>query len=587
MGPIRPIGPILFALAIAAYSDPAVPTKHEDWHKLAQAGAKMQIKCAGFFGAGGVETFAGVARLSNGDIAVFGNSWGPPFPDDPKATVMGSDHLVELTLHPVGLDKGGKGRPLPPPELHPNRTGFLVQYAPDLRRIVNLTRFGWGAATMDAGIAAPDGGLIVAGTASEHFESIAKSANAKRLPPPNDPARCFGPLVYEGVKMAGNVYVGKLKADRGGFDWLWVLEGFRRPPARIFTASDGGVVFESNYEVLRISANGATCVSLAVLRTPARGENVFLAGVGPTDGSLLVAGSRMHNLEVEAHLGARFSSVREPAIDLLAPDGKLASRLYNWPVALTANPRLQLNSACSIAAACFFPDGRLAFAGQALGTNTLLETNPADLTQRCRPGKFVLKPVYDPNPWGRKPPSSAQVVTVSPGSWSDSTCVPWVAMDGILPNEVTVRGILGMRDGRVALWGESGRWLLQTETNIFRACDHVQYARQDVRESTVATRASGKPKILALGGEGPFLTVFDPEFAGLAWSSALPGCRVMGVVELQDALAVVSTCIPATIPQYPETPPGMENRPPAAGTPWTQFGGGYSDGHIFILGGAK
>jgi hypothetical protein len=547
----------------------------------------MEIKRAGFFGAGGIEEFTGITSLPGGDIVAFGNSWGAPFPDDPKPFVLGTENAVDLPLFPKGLDKDGKGRALPPPERHPNRTGFVVQYAPDLSRIVSVMRFGWGVATVDAGVAGKDGGLIVAGAASSHFDGVAKDAKAKRVAQPNDPARCFGPLIFESARLAGNVYVGRLNANRTGFDWVWVLDGYRTPPVRLHPAPDGGVVFESNYEIFRLAADGSACTSLGVLTTPARGANVAVAGVSPDSGAILVAGGRVHNHEREAHLGTRFSSVVEPALDLLSPDGKLASRLYHWPLSLTRNPKIGLKAPCSINAACFFPDGRIAFAGQARGTNTLLETNPADLTQRCRPGKLPLNPARNPSPWAPPPPPGIQVVVTTPGAWSNSVRNPWVAMDGIMPAEVTARGMLGMRDGRIVLWGESGRWLLQTVTNVFRAYEHVKYSQQDFRSTTVESQGSGKPKTLALGGEGPYLTVFHKDFDGLAWSSALPGCRVAGAVETPQGLAVVSLCNPSSIPRYDGTPPGMENQPPAVNTPWTKFGGGYSDGHILILGGAK
>jgi hypothetical protein len=160
-------------------------------------------------------------------------------------------------------------------------------------------------------------------------------------------------------------------------------------------------------------------------------------------------------------------------------------------------------------------------------------------------------------------------------------------MDGILPAQVGARGMLGMRNGRLALWGESGRWLLQTETNVFRAYEHVKYSQQDFGRSTVAAHGDGKPRILGMGGEGPYLAVFQKNLDGLAWSSALPGCHVAGAVETDRGLAVVSLCVPDSTPKYANTPPGMENRPPAMNTPWTKFGGGLSDGHILLLGGAK
>jgi hypothetical protein len=584
------MGPILLSLALAtlAYgaSKPA-PKTHEEWHPLLRDGADMRIERAGFFGAGGVEAFSGVCVLPGGEIAAYGNSWGAPFPEDPKPSVLGDDHPVDLPLFPGGFDKDGKGLPLPPPRLHPNRTGFIVRYAPDLGRIASVMRFGWGVATIDAGLAGKDGGMVVAGAASAHFDAIAGDAKAKRVPAPNDPIRCFGPLLFETARLAGNVYVGRLNAKQTGFEWLWVLEGYRVPPSAIHPAPDGSMVFECNYELFRVAADGSTCASLGVLTTPARGATLSLAGVRPDNGQLVVAGGRMYSHAYEAHLGTRFSSVVEPVLDMLAPDGKLASRLYHWPTSLTANRRINLRTSCSIVAACVFPDGALAFAGQARGTNTLLETNPADLTQRCRPGGFQLNPAYNPSPWAPPPPAALQLVVTTPGEWSKGVRAPWVAMDGILPAQVAARGMLGMRDGRLALWGESGRWLLQTETNVFRAYDHVKYLSQDFSRSVPEMQASGRPKILAVGGEGPYLTVFDRDLAGLAWSSALPGCRVAGAVETDRGLAVVSMCVPDSIPKYAETPPGMENRPPAMNTPWTKFGGGLSDGHILLLGGAK
>ena len=117
------------------------------WHNRVKKTATMDITAATFFGTKSPEEFLGVIETPDGEIVALGNSWGPPLPKGiPDEQVLGTDGSWDVPLYPLDQDRDEKGNLAPPPEKNPNRTGIMVFYSADLKKIRKLVRFGWGIA---------------------------------------------------------------------------------------------------------------------------------------------------------------------------------------------------------------------------------------------------------------------------------------------------------------------------------------------------------------------------------------------------------------------------------------------------------
>jgi len=237
--------------------------RYEQLTNWAKQGPKLEPVAATYFGGEGVEEFVAVHGLADGRVVAFGNSWGPGFPDTPRPTVLGSGQRAGLD--PAAQD--GKGRERVD-ELSPDRTGFVVFYAPKLARIESVVRFDWGIGSITAAAVAEDGSIYLAGNSSPMFDKLAKPKSIQPDPavfePPTDKKQLrrwqrtgpnWGPVKHRGVNLAGNVYVAKLSPDAKRFEWAWVLAGFRDAPDRLWLGDNGDVTFSCR-GVQRISNNG-------------------------------------------------------------------------------------------------------------------------------------------------------------------------------------------------------------------------------------------------------------------------------------------------------------------------------------------
>ena len=300
----------------------AVAASESDWRARIAAGSKARVSTASFFGGTGAESFAGVVGCPEGGVLAYGNSWGPPFPAATvSAAVLGRDVPCDLPLFQGGTPGDDYPYDVPPAAYHAGRTGFFVRYAADLRRVEAVTRFGWGVATVDAALRPADGGLITAGMARDGFADAVKKQRAviRRFPAGQGPA--YGTVTYGDVLMPGDVYVARWRETLDGWDWVWLLEKHVDPPARLFEAPGGGIVFECR-GVKRIRADGQSLDAISDPDAPSQTQGRFLAGVSPRSGNLLFAGWRLSRSGQKEWLG--------PLLEERGPDGEAVTRYYDW-----------------------------------------------------------------------------------------------------------------------------------------------------------------------------------------------------------------------------------------------------------------
>jgi len=513
------------ALAGAATAGPA-PAEVAVRAQVA-AGPKLRATAVVNFGGAGTEHFAGVLSRPNGEILAFGNSWGPPFPG--TAHVLGADAARDVPLFSGGTPTDEMPLEVLPGAEHPNRTGFLVAYAPDLKSVKGVTRFGWGVATVDAAVLLPDGGLVTAGMAREGFTAVAGKAH--RLP-------------GQGPKGA-DVYVARWRDDLQGLAWVWVLEQHGTAPARLYSGSDGRVVFDCG-GVKTISADGATLTPME-LPAPMANEERFLRGVNPKSGALLLAGwTRSGKPEW-------FGPLVEER------DGARATRFYDWRVSLAWQPTIDLTASAGITQAEYWPDGRVLLGAPLQRGRSVLERHPWDLTVPAKGrgvaaeelASYANRPAYGAT-------AHCRLAQFDPQQPGDCLFATWTGVSAEGPDraseELTLDGLRPVGSDYIAVWGMSGGALLST------------VPAQSIAAGMEAT-AKWKQRLLT-----PYVTVFGKEFAGVRWSGLWPRGTVSGVARTARGVVVAGWQRLAWKHELYELLPGT----PA-------FGGGLADGQLLLL----
>ncbi len=559
-----------FAAAAAIVAAEPQLLSNEAWHKKFSVERVMQISAATFFGAGGVERFDGVSFASDGRILAFGNSWGEPFPRKPVPDVIGTDQPWDVPLYAPGMDRDAQGDPVGPLDINPNRTGFFVLYSADLSKVQKVVRFGWGAGSIDAVLARRGaGGVVLAGTATGRFSVPAATVNTLK---PGDDINFYGRTVYEHIVNPGDVYVGQLNRGLTGFEWIWILQAHQRPPKALFEAPDGSVVFDC-VGIKRITANGRALQELPCRTVLDAADERFLAGVHPVNGNLIFGGARISR--------NRFQSWRAPLLEQHSADGEFQRRYYDWIVDLVNNPVVDTPADAGLSAACVMPDGRIAVTGVGTGHASVLSFNPLNIMQPL--GKTGIGFSADAEPRFQREGNFierlAHLAVFDPSDTAAGAYTLWCAFEGYRPRPATVEGMKGLPDGRLVIWGQSAKWLVQTTTDYFRAADQVvmEY-NHHLRPHSPRLNPDGKEIKLGVGGTGPYSAIFDAELGSLLWSSAMAGCYIADVAEHQGRIAIVSQAV------IPADGWSDGNRPAVTdGAAQTTPGGGWSDGHIFLL----
>lgn len=477
--------------------------RHLDWHKRVTQGPKMDITAATFFGAAGVEEFVGVAADPEGRIVAYGNSWGPPFPDTVAPRVIGIDQLWNVPLYVPGTEVDRKGRPQPPPATNPNRTGFLVFYSRDLTQVQEIVRFGWGVASITAGCVMRDGRVVIAGAATRNFRRVAEGADAMHVQPRGE-GDAFGPVEYEGVIGPGDVYVAGLSRDLKKLEWVWILEGHRHGPTRMYEGAEGEAVFEC-LGIHAISADGARLRH--IMPWGGSHQRRMFLGVSPVDGTLMTGG--------DEHMHTGREPWRRPKLRLFAPDGSLQTRLYDWHGPLVGHDGFRLVSDTAIRGGTFLPNGHAFVYAWSDGGNSVMTRNPVDLE------KPVASQGLGMSAWGANVSSFCHFARFDPHNYDDASYTFWAAYMQTKPNGLRVSFMGGTPGGRIMVTGSSASWLVQSTTRWFRSAHHYNQITRGLDTVGTALLPNGWPDYLGVGGNGEFSAVFTPDFKTVLWSSAL------------------------------------------------------------------
>lgn len=507
-------------------------------------GPKLRLSAASYFGGPGMESFSAVVCRPDGAIVACGNAWGPEFPA--PSTVLGPEARRDLPLFSGGIPGDDWPYDMLPSAQHPNRTGFLVVYSADLKSATAVTRFGWGAATVDAAALTADGGLVTAGMAREGFQAVAReAAKVNRLPAGRGPR--YGVASCQNIVMPGDVYVARWRDDLKGFAWVWILEKHVDPPARLFVAGDGRVVFDCR-GLKSIGADGGALTEIATPPMETESEGRFLAGVSPRNGALLVAGWTLSASGDREWLG--------PLVEERGAAGELRDRYYDWRASLAFQPAIDRSAAAGVTQAEYLPDGQILIGAPARGGRSVLACNPCDITAPA--GRRGVLPAADMAPESYQGALGVHLARFDPAHPENCAYKRWVGVSGReTSGEMTLDGLRALNGGQTAVWGMSGGTPPATAT-----------------VAAVGTNAAVVANLKRKPGT-PYLTVFSRDFSGLLWSGLLPRCRVSGVAASPRGVVAVSAFRKPWKTELfePVAAPGAQQ----------SFGGGYADGHILLL----
>jgi len=515
---VRPAACILAAAVLLWACGQARAGRFEDFTKKASASRGLKTLAATYFGSSGVEEFVAAAGQADGAIVAFGNAWGPAFPAAPAPIVLGKGKRYDVP----DTTTDSKGRPVFD-RANPNVAGMIVRFSPDLQKIVGVTRLDWGVAGIETGLVAPDGGLVIAGRCAEGFASAVGQATVVKtaLPAEDAPAAAagetaskkktkeskFGPTVYQGAPVTGDVFVARLTPDAARFVWVHVLAGHRTPPARLFADKGGAILFECN-GIKRISADGKTLTPV----TPniSEGERVKVLAVNPADGAIIHGGDRNTHTNKEPW--------RQPFLNFYDASGQRQWRIWDWdPKSVGADAKkLQSDSACR--AAAIAPNGDLIIGGWSDGGNSVFTREIKDVDAPLPKGL----PGYGMSCWGMKGANSlAYLMWLDPKTFQMRAWTLWVSYvpqgpdgkGGGNPNFASIKRIEMLPDGSVFWYGQAATGLIQTPQAWFAYADGARMG-------------------------GSYVAVMSGDLTNLIFSSYVPACEVQGIGQAKGGLLV-------------------------------------------------
>ncbi len=512
------VGMLLLGVVVMPDSALCQMDRHLGTHNRMKRGPKMNIAAASFFGGGGTEEFIGVMQAANGDIVAIGNSWGPPFPQQYPVSVIGPGQLWDIPLLPPGHGSIKDG----PAANHPNRTGFMVFFSENLRSIRRVTRFGWGLASITGSVVTRDGGLVIGGMATRNFRAVAREAAMMNTYALSGDEEASGAYRFASTLQPGDVYVGRLNRTLDGFEWVWILEGNRHPPQKLFEGRDGDIFFDSR-GVMGIMQNGRKFIDYREQTGSAlvKGRMKQLHGVHPQNGNLLLGGDR--------HWGTGREPWRMPVLQIFTPDGRMASSFYEWPGPLVGVSFLRLVSDSAVRAAAFAPNGDVYIAGWSDGGNSVFTRSPIDLEKRARGIGF------DFPSWGVEGAMSfVHIMRFNLDDPHESDHMVYCSQLQTYPNSMSAQKMIVTGTGRVAIMASSASFLVQTTTEWFRAPD--QYQRETMGQERLDVRIleNGWPAFQGIGGRGSHIIVFDGMMTNVYWSSAIANMRHQDMIGTRD-----------------------------------------------------
>jgi hypothetical protein len=508
--------------------------------KFAKPANPVRVLHAGLLGGAGTEWLVGGGFQADGTIVLGGVSLGPALELGVAPTVLGKDAPIAAPQQTAKRDKKGnpemdkEGRPQFEPFAwhHEQATAFVVRLAPDLQQIKSVTRFAWKCAGLTGMAVDPAGNIYLTGQGSEALAEL--PGDVKELPPPATPpknGRC------------SLTYVAKLAPDASRVAWVRTIRGASAAPAVSLDSRQRLLFRGPDLRVLDAEGRQISAIALP-------GDGGFTA-VSPVDGSIAHGG--------EHHWPTGREPWRCPTLNLHKSDGALLYQLYDWGGPLVGLDSLRLVSDTAIRGVAFDSAGGLLLHAWSDGGNSVALREPMDIRAEAKMGGLGF------SAWGAGVLSLAYIIRIDPQSCRVTSGTPWMAYQKSVnkPNSARINALAAAVDGSVCFAGSSTHGLIQTADAI----------------------GGGEP-----GGE--FVTVLDPDFAGIRFCSAMPGCG-QAIVDDNSAdrgrWGIVSgksqgRSVVMFLGGAAERNSSYDQQPPpAVGARQKTFGGGHLDGYVLLL----
>lgn len=489
--------------------------RHGEYTKKAAKGPHMKVVSATFFGSDGYEEFVDAGGLPDGTVVAFGNTWGPQFPKNPDAVVLGKG--THAGLSPLKKDSRGNEHP---DYACPDSSGVIVYYAGDLSTVRKIVRMDWGVANIRSGLVTENGkGLIVAGQCHPAFKTFSSGCSkVNTLPyqaPPPDPnpppppkkAPKKTPKQPEPV-IPCDVYIARLAADSLKLEWVWLLERNGDPPEDIFVDKAGAVYFDAA-GMRRISPDGA---EMALVNPKAGGGNARWLGVDPSDGGVFFGGDRNTSTGQEPY--------RQPYMYKFDAKGQRVATLWEPDPKTIGSATGCLESDSSPRALAWAKTGDMLVCGWSDGGNSVFPRQALDWHKPATSAGMGI------STWGMKNANSlGHIIRIDPKTWETKSHTWWAAFiptwfsapqNRGAPNFANIRQIRVLNDGSVGIVGSAATGLIQTPNGFW---------------------------VDPMTGDkygGAYVTVFLPDLSNILFSSYLPGCEAPSLGVTPKGVAVVS-----------------------------------------------
>lgn len=509
--------------------------RHGEFHKKFLAGPHAVTRVATYFGGPGAEEFVAAAALADARLVAFGNAWGPQFPAAPAVSVWGKGgHSGQPAYR-----KDKNGRDIVNLD-SPDRSGMVVFFDRDARRIERAARFDWGVASIEAGCARARGkSLVIAGRCGPHFASFLESVRVRQA------VSCESTRKGAAAN-AGDAYLAGLTAD-GAPEWVVVLQKAGRAPETLFADDAGRLWFDAN-GLRRVDADGG---NVALFNSRSGSGTTRWLGVQPDGAAAWFGGDR------NTHTGAE--PYRQP---FLYKFGENDRKLYTlWepePKAIGAKgDGSNLMSDSSPRAMAVAHGGKLLVTGWSDGGNTVFARQALDYRQPASSLGLGM------SAWGMKNANSlCHLMVIDDRMQHTDAYSSWLCYipdwfenpsNRGAPNGVGIQSVLLTEKSRlVAFTGGAATGLIQTPGCYWR-----------------------DPKDGAKYG-GRYVTILRADMTSAVFSSYLPGYEDAGLASRDGDVIVVGRSAGQDFRAAHPTATPVTNAVQAV------FGGG-TDGHLILL----
>jgi len=432
---------------------------------------QAEVVAATFLGGKGHEWLIGGGFQFDGTIVLAGNVRGPVFEMPIAEKVIGTDLDKPAEPKPVpllerGQQKTGKaGDPLweKPSWRHDGVTGFVVHCTADLKKVVAVHRLPWASAALTAAAVGSDGAIYLAGRATDQIAKLGGDVQELEMSADavRKDSRCH------------HVFVARLSADGAKAEWVRHCKGPSDAP-QVAINPNGSIRFAAQ----DVRAFDKTGKLLHTVLVP--GGVRKTTSVSPLDGSIVVGG--------EHHWPTGREPWRCPILNVHQPDGKLRTQLYDWGGPYVGLDNCRQVSDTAIRWVTHEPDGSILMYAWSDGGNSVMTTQPADVRRSVGYKGLGISAA------GAGVLSCAYVVRIEPKNYTVSAWTIWLAFSQTgKPNSVWIDNLARTADGSVAIAGRSAWGLWQTKNKLTDA------------EPT-----------------GPYVSVLDPQLAGVRFCSIVP-----------------------------------------------------------------